>query len=140
MSRRNATRKRVFVCSPLSGDVERNVALARDLTKAVIEAGHSPFTPHLFYTMFLDDQIEADRNAGIACGKAWLRTADEMWMYADERAECSRGMAAELDFAEKLVIPPAVIWMPPEWAPFKDRIPRKFHNHPRVSSVLADVE
>lgn len=41
--------KRIYVCSPLRGDIEANQALARQLCKAVIDDGHAPFAPHILF-------------------------------------------------------------------------------------------
>lgn len=136
-------RKRIFVCSPLSGAIVPNIALAKDLCRAVIKAGHSPFAPHTIYTEYLDDQIQSDRQAGIECGMAWLRVADEIWVFAEEKAQCSTGMLAEMEWAEKLTIAPLVVWMPEPFLPFKGRgtfnRPTQLNNRPRLESSLPTI-
>lgn len=116
-----ATRKRVFVCSPLRGDLAANTVLAEDLCKAALSAKCSPFAPHLYFTHFLDDENELDRLIGIECGKAWLRAADEMWIFAHDADGCSNGMFKEVEFSKTLLIPPKLVWMPEQWLPFVGR-------------------
>jgi hypothetical protein len=86
---------------------QSNVELAKKLCGAAINAGHSPFAPHLFFTQFTDDD-----NLGIELGQAWLRMADELWVYAENLDACSAGMKVEIEFAEKLNLPPKLVFMP----------------------------
>jgi hypothetical protein len=120
--RKNAGRRRVFVCSPLAGAIVPNTQLAKELCKAVVDAGHAAFAPHVFYQQIgLDETSQSDRQAGIECGMAWLRVADEIWIFAEERSECSTGMLAELEWAERLTILPVLVWMPEAFKAFKGR-------------------
>lgn len=118
---RHATRRRIFVCSPLSGDLPGNTVLAEDLCKAAIAVGCAPFAPHLFFTRFLDEETDLGRQAGIECGKAWLRAADEMWIFSYDADGCSNGMFEEIELAKTLLIPPKLIWMPQPWRAFIGR-------------------
>jgi hypothetical protein len=120
--RKNAGRKRVFVCSPLAGAIIPNIELAKELCRAVVDAGHAPFASHVFYPdIGLDDQKQSDRQAGIECGMAWLRVVDEIWIFAEERSQCSTGMLAEVEWSERLTIPPTLVWMPEPFKPFRGR-------------------
>ena len=125
--------KKVFICSPYSAtaeySTEENVALAERLCRAVTLAGHAPFAPHLFYTRFLDDKSQKERAMGIDAGIAWLGMADEIWIYAKDRNECSEGMALEVLRAEKFSIAPVPRWMPTEW---KGVTPRKRTPPPKI--------
>lgn len=108
---------RVYVCSPLRGDIEANQALARQLCKAVIDEGHAPFAPHIFYTQFLDDTVDKERAAGMLAGTAWLLQADEIWVFAESIDDCSNGMLEEVTRAKRCSIPPVAVWMPHCWVP-----------------------
>jgi len=90
---------RVFVCSPLRGDLEKNIALAKRLCQKVVQKGHASFAPHAFYTQFLDDNIEEERNIGIHAGMAFLKVCDELWVY--DKKGISSGMQLEIDFCNK---------------------------------------
>lgn len=106
-------RKRIFIASPLRGDYERNMALARFLCQRVTRDGYAAWAPHIFYTQFLDDRRTDDRAAGIDAGCAWLTAAHEVWVYAENYDVCSVGMQAEVKIARIAQIP--VRFMPPQF-------------------------
>jgi hypothetical protein len=92
--------KKVFICSPYAGLIARNINVARELCRKVVELGHAPFAPHLFYPQFLDEYKQSDRDAGIQCGLAWMAQCDEVWIYTDNGI--SDGMKSEIEHAKKL--------------------------------------
>ena len=85
------TMKKVFICSPYRGDVERNVALA-----------NCPVVPHLMYPQFLKDSDPDERILGITLGVELMKICDEVWIFG---STISSGMAFELEHASKLGIP-----------------------------------
>ena len=93
---------RIFVCSPYAGDVAGNVARARRYTQQVIAQGHAPFAPHLLYPQCLDDDDPQQREAGIACGLAFLRVCDEVWVFG---SNITAGMRVEIECARQSGIP-----------------------------------
>jgi hypothetical protein len=93
--------KRVFVCSPFRGDVERNLVVARDACRQVLREGDAPFAPHLLYPSLLDDGVPAERDLGIRAGLAWLAEADEVLVVG----EPTEGMLQEIAAADTLGIP-----------------------------------
>ena len=88
--------KRIYVCSPYSGDVETNAANARKYGAYVMECGHAPFIPHLLYPQWLDDSKPADREMGLAAGLAFMDVCDELWTFYPHSGKASEGMAAEI--------------------------------------------
>jgi nucleoside 2-deoxyribosyltransferase len=92
--------KRIFVCSPFAGDTKNNVLVAQRLCLKAMTAGHAPFAPHLLYPGFMDDAVPAHREAGIACGLAYLETCDEIWAYVG--SGISSGMRREIELATAL--------------------------------------
>ena len=92
----------VYIASPLSGDVERNLEFARKACRYAIEQDATPFAPHLLYTQMLDDSSPADRQLGIDMGNQMLALCDELWLCGDR---ISAGMADEKALAEQLGIP-----------------------------------
>lgn len=97
--------KRIFVCSPLRGDYEANIAKARAFCKQVLLEGCIPYAPHLFFTQFLDDTDEAQRMLGIEAGIEELRRCDELWAFLAPGAEPSQGMKMEIAVAQEVGIP-----------------------------------
>lgn len=97
--------KLVFGSSPLRGDVTANVKFAERCARYIVAEGHSPCMPHLFFTRFLDDGVDAERASGIACGLKWLEKSDEAWFFADGEDKCSEGMRTELAEARRIGVP-----------------------------------
>lgn len=91
-------KKLIYVCSPLRGDLEKNMKRARIYSKYVVDQGYIPFTPHIFFTQFLNDEIQEDRDAGISMGMQMLLLCQELWVFGDK---ISQGMQSEIDYANK---------------------------------------
>lgn len=94
--------KLVYVASPLRGDYDRNMELARQYCKHVIDNGFIPYAPHLLFTQFMDDTIPEERATGMAMGIEMLKRCDELWVFGETISE---GMAAEIELAKELDIP-----------------------------------
>ena len=90
--------KRVFVCSPLSGDIVRNKKKAALYCRWVAQQGFFPYAPHVFCTQFLDDSRTQDRVAGINIGLSFLEACDEIWVFG---STLSMGMQQEVDLAKR---------------------------------------
>ena len=56
----------------------------------------APFASHGFYTQWLDDNKSAEREQGMACGRAWADTAEIVAFYVDYGM--SSGMLDMLDW------------------------------------------
>ncbi len=89
----------VYVCSPLRGDVERNIYKAIGYSKYIYRQGGIPLAPHVIFTTFLEDNDPRDRAAGMEMGLELLTICDEVWAFGDKVSE---GMAGEIAAAEKL--------------------------------------
>jgi hypothetical protein len=48
-----------------------------------LKRGEAPFASHGFYTRWLKDSEPAEREAGMACGRAWAENADVIVFYVD---------------------------------------------------------
>lgn len=97
--------KRVFVCSPYSGDTARNIQYARFAMTDCFHRGEAPFAPHLLYTQptVLDDDVPEQRELGIEAGLSFLRTCDSLAVYDDHGI--SVGMRKEIQLAILMHIP-----------------------------------
>jgi len=94
--------KWIYIASPYKGDIEKNINNAKKYALFVSKQTFVPVVPHLYLTQFLNDDIEEERNAGLALGLQMLKRCHEMWLFGD----CiSEGMRAEIEFAEKHSIP-----------------------------------
>lgn len=110
---------RIYVCSPLRGadgqPSETNIKLARLLMRAVFDAGHAPFVPHLLYPQVLSEST-VDLDKSFLANFAFLDVCDEIWVYAYDILNCSKGMAAEVAYADRPGFPaPVIRFMPPEF-------------------------
>lgn len=94
--------KFVYVCSPLRGDLERNIRKANGYCRFAVKQGVLPLAPHAIFTGFLDDTIPEERQAGIDLGLELLKRSDEIWVFGERISE---GMLAEIEAAKEMRIP-----------------------------------
>lgn len=95
------TRPLIYVCSPLKGNVEKNLARAARFCRFVSKRGGIPFAPHFFYASFLDDEIQAERLLGLELGLDMLSRCSAVWVFGETISE---GMQTEIERAEQLGI------------------------------------
>lgn len=91
-------RRKVYVASKYSGDVNANVTAAIGYCRRVIREGYMPVASHLLYPQMLDDNIPAERELGLLFGLALLRMCDEVWVFGT----VTPGVASEIEEAKKL--------------------------------------
>lgn len=117
---------KIFVCSPLRGydgePSEANRGIARRLMKAVFDAGHSPFVPHLLYPQVLSESPD-DLEKAFKANFAFLCCCDELWVFARKFEECSRGMKLEID-GGGIRWRPKVVYMPKVFEPIAQELGR----------------
>ncbi|NCB78292.1 MAG: hypothetical protein EOM03_03085 [Clostridia bacterium] len=92
-----AFRPIVYICSPYSGDVERNVAAARRYCRFAVDQGYIPIAPHLLFPQFLDDNRPDERELGLFFGNALMSKCAEVWVFG---SRISAGMEAEIKRAK----------------------------------------
>ena len=90
--------KKVYICSPLGGNVEENLRKVRRYTQYALLCGTAPVVPH-FYAECLDDNIPQERQIGMAAGQSLLWLCDELWLFGEKITE---GMAVELQYCRHL--------------------------------------
>lgn len=86
----------VYICAPYSGEVPRNIAVAKAAAKAAIDKGYVPVVPHLLYPAILDDDNSGERALGIELDIALIDRCDELWAYGPT---VTPGMKKEIDHA-----------------------------------------
>lgn len=88
--------KLVILESPYAGDIEANVAYARECVRDSLARGEAPIASHLLYTQpgILRDEEPSERAWGIAAGLAWRKVAECSVFYTDRG--WSSGMLAAL--------------------------------------------
>lgn len=93
---------RVYICSPLRGDYEKNIQRAVEYCRAVVRDGHFPIAPHIYCTRFLDDTNPDERECGIKMAMEMLELCDCMLVFGDH---ISKGMRQEIEMAQTVGIP-----------------------------------
>ena len=89
--------QRVYICSPLGGNVSANIENAK---RYALECGMAPVIPH-FYALVLNDDNPEERKLGMQAGISLLWVCDEVWVFGNQITD---GMKKEIRFAEKLNI------------------------------------
>ena len=97
--------KLVILESPYAGDIEANIAYARECVRDSLSRGEAPIASHLLYTQpgILNDDIPNERQWGIDAGLAWKRVAEASVVYTD--LGVSRGMAYGIAAAREAGLP-----------------------------------
>ena len=100
--------KKVFICSPFRAtrespeDCEReisaNIRKAINACRYAIREGCIPYAPHLYFTLFMEDSDDVEREMGMLLGLSWLAQCDELWVIG---RTVSDGMMKEIEQAEK---------------------------------------
>ena len=81
MEIRNKDSPVVYICSPYSGDVERNTEMARRYSRYAIDNGYVPITPHLWLPGILSEETE--RELAISLDLRLLDLVSELWVCGD---------------------------------------------------------
>ena len=92
--------KKVYICSPLGGNVKENLEQVKRYTKYALMCGTAPVVPP-FYALCLDDGNPAEREVGMAAGLSLLWFCDELWVFGDTVTE---GMKGEIRLCKNLNI------------------------------------
>lgn len=84
----------VYICSPYSGDVDRNIEKACRYSRFAVDQGYVPITPHLWLPLFLSEETE--RETAISLDLRLIDVCSELWVCGDE---ISDGMRREIAYA-----------------------------------------
>lgn len=96
--------RKIFVSSPLRGNVETNIENARKYCKKVLDdTGDIPIAPHVYFTQFLDASNDYENQIALDLGFELLSGCDEIWVFQDNGI--SEGMKQEIELAKRLEIP-----------------------------------
>ncbi len=102
----NDSRRVIYVASPLRGNYDLHVQMAKVLARElhVISDGRMiPFVPHLHFTQYLDDGDEIQRGVGMDAARYMLRVCDELWIF--DGLGVSNGMLGEEEEAKRIGLP-----------------------------------
>lgn len=97
-ARTAAFRPIVYICSPYSGDIERNTENARRYSRFAVDQHCLPITPHIYFTQFMNDTIPDERETALFMNLVLMSKCAELWVFGDV---ISKGMKAEIDRAKR---------------------------------------
>ena len=95
--------KKVYVCSPYRGNIEKNIQNAKNYCREIILDGDLPICPHIYFTQFLDDNKDDERNLAFEINKELIKNCDLINIYIRD-GYISEGMKQEIALAETLGI------------------------------------
>lgn len=87
-------RPMVYVCSPYSGDTERNTEMARQYSRYAVDQGVIPIAPHLLLPQYM---TEDERDLALFMDIAILSKCAELWVFGDRITD---GMKKEISYAQ----------------------------------------
>lgn len=93
-----AFRPLVYICSPYSGDVQKNIKAAKRYCRCAVDRGYIPIAPHLLFPQFLDDSDVRERQLGMFFGDVLMGKCSEIWVFGKT---ISSGMEAEINHAKR---------------------------------------
>lgn len=96
-------RRRVWIASPFSGDVSRNIDYLFACMRDSLARNEAPWAPHAIYPQILDDKLQEDRSLGMHLGHIWLEQAELLAVYED--LGLSNGMQEDIHVAIQMGIP-----------------------------------
>ena len=80
-AKRTAYKPLVYICSPFSGNTERNAERARGFCRFAVTENCIPLAPHLLFPQFMDEDDPAQRRLGIFFGLVLQSKCKEMWVF-----------------------------------------------------------
>lgn len=83
----------VYICSPYSGDIDKNVAAAQKYSRFAVDKGYIPIAPHLLFPQFLNDNDPKERELGLFFANVLMSKCSEVWVFGEQ---ISNGMASEI--------------------------------------------
>ncbi len=92
-----AFRPLVYVCSPYSGDIDKNIANARIYSRFAVAKNTIPFAPHLLLPQYISEEHE--RGLAMFMNKVFLGKCDELWVFGNS---ISSGMSEEIELAGRM--------------------------------------
>lgn len=88
----------VYICSPLSGNMEQNQVAARRFCRFAVDSGYIPIAPHIYFPQFMSDRSSKERNLALFMDIVLLSKCAELWVFGDI---ISKGMSLEIEKAKR---------------------------------------
>ena len=91
-------RPMIYICSPYSGNTEKNTENARKYSRFAVDCHYLPITPHIYFTQFMNDNIPEERDIAIFMNWVLISKCEQLWVFGDN---ISTGMKTEIDRAKR---------------------------------------
>lgn len=88
----------IYICSPYSGNVDRNVKRARVFCRFALEKNCIPIALHLLFPQFMNDDIPQERELAMLMNIVLLGKCNELWVFGER---VSKGMKVEIQRAKQ---------------------------------------
>lgn len=85
----------VYICSPYSGNIERNSNNARIYSRFAVAKGAIPIAPHLLFPQFMSEEHE--RSLALFMGCVLLGKCKEVWVFGSVMSDGMKGEIAKAD-------------------------------------------
>lgn len=96
--------KRVFICSSWRDDDYLKEIIKCNNTKEYCKFaclnGVAAFAPQIFYTQFLHDCIDSEKELISECTFSYLGYCNEIWVFADFNEDIDEYMKKEIEYAK----------------------------------------
>ena len=97
----------VYLSTPYRADskeiFEEQLKYTKQIAKKLLLGGFDVIVPHLTYTQFLNDEVEAEREQGIRAALRLISYCDAI--FVSTKKEISQGMRAEIEEAQQIGTP-----------------------------------
>lgn len=87
----------VYICSPFSGNMERNAENARRYCRFAVDSGYIPLAPHLLFPQFMNENDAAERRLALFMDIALLSKCAQLWVFG---GNITKGMGIEIEKAK----------------------------------------
>lgn len=94
--------KLIYISAPLRGDIDKNIAFAKEKAREVFLEGNIPVCPHLMFPPIADPRNPVEDKAAMGMCLKLVERCSELRAYGPVWSE---GMWQEIRYAEKLKIP-----------------------------------
>ena len=91
----------VYICSPYSGNIERNSNNARIYSRFAVAKGAIPIAPHLLFPQFMSE--EHQRSLALFMGCVLLGKCKEVWVFGRVMSDGMKGEIAKADKMGKVI-------------------------------------
>ena len=95
-ARKSTFRPLVYICSPFSGDTERNSIRARQFSRFAVDSNCIPLAPHLLLPQYMSE--EEERDLVMFMDLVLMGKCQEVWVLGPT---ITTGMSMEIERAKK---------------------------------------